>query len=86
MINDLPTDPFLRLTVGVPVFTSDAERIGTVKEVSGRSFKVGTGWFQRDFWLPAECIDTVVAGEPIELRISKSDIDSHKRERPDLAA
>jgi hypothetical protein len=65
------TDPFLRLTVGVTVYTDDGQKIGTVKEIQGRYFKVGTGLLQRDFWLPADCIESAVAGEPVALPFSK---------------
>src|SRR4051812_21331451 len=71
-------DPVLRVTVGVPVYTDDAQRLGTVKEIRGRNFKVGTGLFQKDFWLSADPIDTVVAGEPIVLAIPKDRLDPHK--------
>ena len=79
-------DPFLRLTVGVPVYTSDEQRIGSVKEKRSRHFKVETGWFRRDFWLPAECVDSVVAGEPVVLNIDSGRLNDRKVADPDEAA
>ena len=78
-------DPVLRVTVGVPVYTDDAQRVGTVKEIRGRTFKVGTGLFQKDYWLSADTIDTVVAGEPVVLAITKDRLDPHKLEAPRAA-
>ena len=71
-------DPFLRLTVGVPVYTDDEQKLGTVKEKQGRYFKVGTGLLQRDYWLPAECIESAVAGEAVMLPFSKDRLDTYK--------
>jgi len=80
-------DPFLRLTVGVPVYTDDEHKLGTVKEIQGRHFKVGTGLLQRDYWLPAECVETAVAGEAVVLPFSKDQLDTYKlADAPEAAA
>jgi hypothetical protein len=81
------TDPFMRVTVGVPVYTDDEQKLGTVKEIRGRHFKVGTGLFQKDFWLPAECVESAVAGQPILLPFSKDQLDAYKlANAPEAAA
>ena len=80
-------DALLRLTVGVTVYSDDEHKIGTVKEIKGQHFKVGPGFLQRDFWLPADCIGAVVAGEPVILRVSKAELDQYKStSAPDQAA
>jgi hypothetical protein len=71
-------DPFLRLTIGVPVYTDDEQKIGTVKDKQGRHFRVGTGLFQKDFWLPADCVESAVAGQPVMLPFSKDQLDQYK--------
>lgn len=82
-----PVDPFLRLTVGVPIYTDDGQKIGTVKEIRGRSFKVQTGLLQRDYWLSADCLDSATAGEPAILRVAKDELDRFKEdEAPEAAA
>ena len=80
-------DPFLRLTVGVPVYTDDEHKLGSVKEIQGRYFKVGTGLLQRDYWLPADCVESAVAGEAVILPFSKDQIDQYKlANAPEVAA
>jgi hypothetical protein len=79
-------DPFMRVTVGSSVITADGHKIGSVKEKMSRHFKVETGLLQRDFWLPAETVDSAVAGEPVLLSAAKDDLDSHKVRESDIAA
>ena len=80
-------DPFMRLTKGVAVYTDDEQKLGTVKEIQGRYFKVGTGLLQKDFWLPAECVESAVAGEPVMLPFSKTQVDQYKlTNAPEAAA
>ena len=48
--------PILRVTVDTPVYGQDGEKLGKVKEVRGNAFKIETGLFQKDYWLPGNCI------------------------------
>jgi hypothetical protein len=76
---DIPNvDPFMRVTVGVPVYTDDEQKIGTVKQIQGRAFKIGTGFLQRDYWLPATCVAVAVPGEPVMLSVAKGQLDQYK--------
>jgi hypothetical protein len=50
--------PYLRVTIDTPIYTSDQEKIGTVKERRANAFKAGTPIFQRDFWLPADAVSS----------------------------
>jgi hypothetical protein len=71
-------DPFAGITVGPPVFTRDEQRIGKVAEVRGRHFKVDPGFLQRAYWLPAECVLSVLAGDRIVLTPTKDQLDLYK--------
>jgi hypothetical protein len=42
---------------GAHVFTSDGDDLGTVKEITGRYFKVNAA-MQPDYWLRLDCIRT----------------------------
>jgi hypothetical protein len=76
------TNPIIRVTPGTPVYERDGSRVGKVGEVRGEAFRVETGLFQRDYWLPADAIDSAVAGDAVMLAISKGEIGSHKIEAP----
>jgi hypothetical protein len=50
MANDSERKSNERVTVGAPVVTNDGERLGEVKELQGRYFKVAAPW-RSDYWL-----------------------------------
>ncbi len=79
--------PFLRVTVGAPVVTADDERIGSVKEVRSSAFKVDTGLFRRDMWLPAYTVARAVPDLVVTLTLDKAQIAEHKLDTaPEQAA
>ncbi|MSQ24182.1 MAG: PRC-barrel domain containing protein [Chloroflexi bacterium] len=79
-------DAILRVTAGMPVYTQDGQKIGKVSEVRGRIFKVETGLFQKDYWLPAESISTAVPGDAVMLTVGKTEMASRKVDGPGKAA
>ena len=70
--------PFLRVTVGAPVVTADDEKIGSVKEVRPSAFKVDTGLFHRDIWLPAYTVAEAVPDQMVTLTVDKAQLPEHK--------
>jgi len=76
-ISEQPS-PILRVTVGTPVYSADDQKLGKVKEVRGEYFKVETGLFSRDYWLPASVITEAVPEHSVLLTISRADLDSYK--------
>ena len=77
--------PILRVTVGTPVYTHDGAKIGKVKEVRGQAFKVETGVFQRDYWLPGESVAEAAPDMAITLGIDKNQIGTTKVDEPRAA-
>lgn len=75
---DAEPAPFLRVTSGSPVYTSDGEKIGKVKEVRAPHFKVETGLLQRDYWLPGDLVSNAVADVSVELSVAKASLEEHK--------
>jgi hypothetical protein len=71
-------DPILRVTIGAPVYTQDEQKIGKVKDVRGSSFAVEPGLFKRDYWLPADLIETAVPEEAVVLSCAESDLAQFK--------
>ena len=79
-------DVSLRITVESPVVTQDQAKIGKVKEVRGRFFKIEMPQFwKRDFWLRSDIVETAVPDEVVVLGIAQADLDDYKVEEP-LAA
>ena len=79
-------DPILRVTVGMPIYTDDGQKIGAVKEVLVNAFKVGTPLLQRDYWLAADTIKSATPGEAVMLAIDKAHLGQRKlKERPAAA-
>jgi hypothetical protein len=77
--------PILRVTVATPVYAHDGAKIGKVKEVRGQAFKIETGLFQRDYWLPAETLADAAPDVAVTLAVDKNQIDAHKIEAPQAA-
>ena len=78
--------PTLRMTVGVPVYSADEQKLGKVKAIQGSAFQVETGLFQKDYWLSGETVVEAVPDQPVMLGIEKSDLDAHKLDDQTLAA
>jgi hypothetical protein len=75
------------VTVGTPVVTADDEKIGSVKEVRPNAFKVDTGLFHRDMWLPAYTVAEAVPEQVVTLTVEKARLPEHKLEgEPEEAA
>src|SRR5687767_6409044 len=75
-------DPIQKVTVGSPVYTSEGQRIGTVRERRGHLFKVGTPLFHHNFWLPAVAIAEVEPNSPVMLWMDRERVDEHKIKTP----
>ncbi len=71
---------YVEPAVGAQVFTRDGKKVGTVKELNGGSFKVGTHW-RRGYWLST---DEVARANPanVHLLVDESELWAYKLERP----
>jgi hypothetical protein len=83
MMNEPGAPGFQDLPIDAEVFTTDSERIGTVKEIRHGWFKVNAA-MQPDYWLP---IHTVVSTMDDRVRLSfpNDRLDEYKSTEP-LAA
>jgi hypothetical protein len=79
-------DPFLRVTVGSPVLTSDEHKVGSVKERRSNAFKVGTPMLQRDYWLPGGTIRSATPDGAVVLWIARAELEQFKLAQPPVAA
>ena len=77
--------PILRVTVDTPVYGQDGEKLGKVKEVRGNAFKIETGLFQKDYWLPGNCIAEAAPDVAVTLIVPKDQVDNQKIEEPQAA-
>ena len=71
-------DPILRVSVGSPIYASDDQKIGNVKEVQRSALKVGTPLWQRDYWLPAETVAPTTSNVAVILVIDRAHVEEHK--------
>ena len=62
-----------RMQVGWPIYTQDGERLGEVKEIRGRYFKVRAK-MEPDFWLETETVVSTASG-PLTTSFCKHDMD-----------
>jgi hypothetical protein len=65
------------LSPGTDIYTSDDDKIGTVKEVRGRYFKVDAAG-QTDYWLETECCAAGYTSGDVHLVFSKDQLGEHK--------
>jgi hypothetical protein len=72
------SDGFDLITIGLPVFTKDEQRIGKVSEIRDRHIKIDAGLLQRSYWLPAESVATVVVSERVVLAPRRNQLEDHK--------
>jgi len=87
MRTDYEPSPFLRVTVGAPVLSADYVKLGQVKTIQEHAFKVGTGFLQRDYWLPSELVAEAVPDAMVVLSVDKAHVDEHTMdEEPHQAA
>ena len=77
--------PMLRVTVGTPIYAQDGAKIGKGKEVRGQAFKVETGLFQKDFWLPGESVAQAAPDQAVTLAVDQNQIDINKIDEPQAA-
>lgn len=75
-----PSSVRLTGTEGCPVFSSDSQELGHVKEVAGVYFKVDAP-LQPDYWLSQEEVASANR-EQVVLNRSLNELDSVKRTRP----
>lgn len=68
------------LTPGTPVFAMDGDKIGTIKEVRDRFFKVDAS-MQPDYWLATDCIRTASASQ-VQLAFDKDHLGDYKVDGP----
>lgn len=71
------------LTIGCPVFTSDGDEIGRVKEIRGRYFKVDAP-MRPDYWLSRETV-TASHGGAVTIGVDKKHLGDVKVKHPDEA-
>jgi hypothetical protein len=69
--------------IGVPIFTQDGSRIGTMKEIRGRFFKVDAP-FQPDYWLTEDHIASAMGSE-VRLSFTEDRIGDYKLGDPEEA-
>jgi hypothetical protein len=70
--------------MGCEIFTRDGERLGTVKEVRDRYFKVDAP-MSPDYWLSTECVrggNTALVGSMVTVTFDKDALDDHKVDVP----
>lgn len=68
-------------SVGAPVFTSDGNELGKVKEVAGTCFKVDAS-MRPDYWLGNDCITSSSTSE-VRLNIPKDRVGDMKVDGPE---
>jgi len=71
-------------TVGAEVVTSDGDKVGEVKEVSGSCFKVDAP-MQPDYWLARDCI-AGVSGDAVRLNMTRDRLGEMKLDGIDDAS
>jgi hypothetical protein len=64
------------ITPGLDVYTLDDDKIGEVKEVRGRYFKVDAAGMP-DYWLARECISDYTGGK-VRLAFDKDHLGDNK--------
>jgi hypothetical protein len=75
-------DPAALVTKGSPVFTSEGYRIGTLKQCQGSIIKIGTPFFQHDFWLSTVTIAVAEPNGPVVLWVDRDQLEAHKHKGP----
>lgn len=60
--------PAGNITIGTEVYTSNGDKLGTVKDIRGEYFKVDAT-MQPDYWLACDCVR---GGGPVGSRLTVS--------------
>ena len=76
------SNPLDKIAVGSPIYTRDYRKIGTVKELSPKAFKVSGTFLQGDYWLPARAVRTIAADRAVMLWIDWGELGEHKLTGP----
>jgi hypothetical protein len=71
------------IVIGTPVFAPDGDRLGRVKEVQGRFFKVDAP-MAPDFWLDTDCIRTASAAGGVTLAVDPDKLPDYRAANTDL--
>jgi len=79
----MPTDPVHDLAPGLPVFTLDGEKIGSVKEVTPDAIKVDAP-LRPDYWLPRARVLSFT-NERVTLDVNHADLDGQRIDGPEPA-
>lgn len=82
-IDDQPA-LYLRITVGSGVYTRDDKKLGKVKEVQGRYFKVDAH-LRPDYWLSDECVASATPDQSVVLAINSVEVGSYRLKAPQAA-
>jgi hypothetical protein len=78
-VDDL-TSTYPGMPVGTPVYTADGDKLGTVKQIQGVSFKVDAP-MRPDYWLRTALIATVGA-DRVELAVPKDQLGDYQLDEP----
>jgi hypothetical protein len=70
----------LNLRTGAPVYTSDGDKLGTVSQISGDTFKLDVSG-QPDYWLSTDEILTSEI-DRIAMRFNKDHLGDYKLDKP----
>jgi hypothetical protein len=71
-----------QLTVGCPVYTEDEEKLGEIKELQGRFFKIDAR-FKPDFWLDVACIGAA-SERRVTLNLTDDEVVDFKLAEPSI--
>lgn len=71
-------NPYLSVSVGSEVYTSDARRLGVVSEIRGRYFRIKRPWWQRSYWLRTDCVRSSEAGERVVLNVDSDHMEESR--------
>jgi len=80
MINERGTTAIRDLPVDAEVFTTDGDKIGTIREVGSGSFKVNAA-MQPDYWLPTTTVASTT-GNRVTLSFHKDRLGEYKSDKP----
>jgi hypothetical protein len=70
------------ITLGAPVYAPDGDKVGTVKDVQGRCFKIDAP-MAPDYWLNADCIRTSSGSGGVTLAVDPDRLPDYEVANPD---
>jgi hypothetical protein len=71
-------NPYLSVTIGSEVYTSDSRRIGAVSEIRGRYFRIKRPWWQRNYWLRTDCVRSSTPGDRVVLNVDSDHLEESR--------